>query len=156
MIKLSEHFMASEFVCRCGVCEYSDPDIIPHIIDKALVAQLQELRYAINVPIGISRGVSCENHHKAIYKARYGDQWEKHYTPGSAHLCINGKFHGADTYPKIKDFQVYRDLAIWFRFYGVILYMKNIGGIYVSNFVHVDTIKRNEHPHIYFVTKYYT
>ena len=147
--KLCDGLSATELVCRCGTCEYSDPAIIKYVVKPELIEKYYELRKFLGIPIGISRGVSCEEHHKNIYKKRYGDKWEKHYTPNSAHLCINGFFSGIDTYPLMNDFIFYEKAAIYFRFSGVIRYMKNIGGIYVSRFVHLDVMHRPKHPHVY-------
>ena len=37
-------------------------------------------------PVKITRMLSCEDGHKQIYIETYGNDWEKHYTPQSAHL----------------------------------------------------------------------
>jgi len=96
--KLSEHFWASEFVCRCGKCELSNPDVIKLKINMRVVQNLERLRIAINAPIWITSGARCRDKQIQIYKERYKEFWESHIVWSSLHLLDSAtdKFNACD------------------------------------------------------------
>lgn len=57
-MKLSEHFEANEFVCKCG-CGKS-------IADKELVTKLEKLRELLGKPIYITSGYRCPKHSVSV------------------------------------------------------------------------------------------
>jgi len=142
-------FYADEFVCHCGKCRYSDPGLIPHIISQELKEHLTEYRLAVNAPIIVTRGVSCIEHHKNIYKGIYGNLWEKYIAWDSAHVPDKEKkvhggqceiFYACDHVPKSDFLRAYA-LANRFRFNGIIWYQKRYvrdNNRLENSFIHVD------------------
>lgn len=61
-MKLSEHFDASEFACKCG-CHglHNGADINPR-----LVQVLERARKIVEKPLVISSGYRCPNHNDAV------------------------------------------------------------------------------------------
>jgi uncharacterized protein YcbK (DUF882 family) len=59
--KLSDHFVASEFDCPCGVCSVT-------FIEPALVEKLELLRAKLGCPIDIDRGggYRCDFHQREL------------------------------------------------------------------------------------------
>ena len=137
---LYPNFKPEEFVCKCGECIYSDPRIIPYIISDKLINHLQEVRLAINSPIVITNGVRCIEHHKDIYKKRYGDKWEEYFTPNSFHLAdANFTFYAADSVPLMADWHFASHIYAYMRFNGIGVYHKQGEGGELSNlFIHSD------------------
>ena len=142
-------FYADEFVCRCGKCRYSDPKLIPDIISLDLKHHLTESRLALDVPIVITRGVSCMEQHKNIYKGIYGALWEKHITWDSSHVPDREKkvhggqcemFYGVDNKPLTHDFLNVYGHYCYFRFMGVIWYKQHYIKTHEikNSFIHVD------------------
>lgn len=139
--QISEHFYAQEFVCKCGQCEYSNPDIIEKIISPLLILKLEQSRARLNVPIIVTNGVRCENHHINIYKGRYGNLWEHFIVWDSFHLVDeqNGKFYACDTIPKGLDLFYCYGIYCHAGFNCVGLYKYEISpSIYQYLFLHSD------------------
>lgn len=57
-MKLSEHFEAYEFICKCG-CGKS-------VTDKDLVTKLEKLRELLGEPIYVTSGYRCPNHSVSV------------------------------------------------------------------------------------------
>jgi hypothetical protein len=142
-------FYADEFVCKCGKCRYSDPELIPEIMSLELKEHLTEYRIATGIPTVITRGVSCLEHHKNIYKNIYGNLWKNYITWDSAHVPDKEKkihggqceiFYGVDTIPQTDDFLNVYGHYCFFRFMGVIWYKKHyIKTNKIQNsFIHID------------------
>jgi hypothetical protein len=155
------YFYADEFVCRCGQCRYSDPEIIPYIISPVLREHLFQVRQSMDIPIIITRGVSCLKQHENIYKKIYGIRWEFFITRNSSHLpdkekkIYDGKnemFYGVDSIPLTNDYLKYFAFCCWFRFAGIIWYKKYIikSKELLDSFIHVDN---HFHRHKLFVQK---
>jgi hypothetical protein len=147
MIKLNPLAKAEELVCRCGVCRYSDPEIIKHIVDQNSYETLIKCRLFLKTPILFTRGVSCLKHHENIYKRIYNVNWKKYITKDSSHVTDRekglrkkeDKFYGFDTVPLcnfLKAYAVYNR----FRFSGIIWYKRKFFNIQesVDSFMHVD------------------
>lgn len=143
------YFYADELACRCGKCRYSDPEIIPHIIDPVLKEHLFEARHELKAPIIVTRGVSCLNHHQGIYKKIYGNRWEQFVTKDSSHVPDKDKkihggvsemFYGVDTIPIVPKFLKAFGVYCAFRFYGVIWYKKKFikTNEFKDSFIHID------------------
>lgn len=64
-VRLSRHFLLSEFSCKCGNCQTTVEDV-----DMYLVQQLQRLRDSFGLPIKIASGYRCPEHNKAIGGAK--------------------------------------------------------------------------------------
>lgn len=83
--KLSAHFSASEFRCKCG-CGRED-------INTTLVVMLEKLRDALNAKaIIVSSGVRCPQHDKAVGGSGNG----MHTLGGAADICAqkqDGSFY---------------------------------------------------------------
>src|SRR3989339_1314891 len=134
-MKLSEHLSSEELVCRCGKCELSDPAVVARHVHPQLVEKFEELRLALKVPIRINRGVSCWDHHVAIYKQQYLTTWDLHVTRDSRHLVRGEFFSAIDWYPSGSAELFYAAMtAAYFRFSAIILY---------RNFIHADVGQRN-------------
>lgn len=143
------YFYGHEFVCRCGKCRYSDPELMPHIMPLELKEHLTEYRMALNKPIIITRFVSCLEHHQNIYKRIYGTRWEQYITKDSSHVPDKEKkihggqsevVYGLDHIPQVDFLRAYA-LCNRFRFKGIIWYKK----LYVkennreeNSFIHID------------------
>jgi len=139
--RLSEHFVAKEFVCRCGSpdCELSDPSVIYNKINPVLVEKLEQLRVAINMPITITSGARCQNKQIQIYKERYGEFWERHIVWDSQHL-VNSKnqFNASDCITNYNMFKFVM-MSAYFRFNGVGYYQRQLSSNeLVDYFVHLD------------------
>lgn len=138
MIQLSEHFVAEEFVCKCGKCDLSNPVVIKEKINYKLIDKLEQLRMAINMPIIITSSARCKNKHIRIYQERYGEFWESHIVWGSFHLLGNNdKINACDfvcNYDRFKTIMY----AAYFRFSGIGRYYKKLPETLRDLFIHVD------------------
>jgi zinc D-Ala-D-Ala carboxypeptidase len=56
---VSEHFLAKEFDCPCGVCGMT-------FVDEDLIAKLEALRMRLGVPIRITSGYRCDYHQREL------------------------------------------------------------------------------------------
>lgn len=156
IIRLSEHFTANEFVCRCGKCDLSKPDIIKKVIHPVLVEKLEEFRLCIGKPVIVSSGARCKEHHMNIYKSRYGNDWKKYITWESKHL-INERsyFEAGDIQPVDTDYFNAGMLCAYLRFNCVGWYQYESGKIIVDYFIHTDVGFRKTYPHLIFYKKIY-
>ncbi len=59
VLKLSDHFVASEFKCPCGNCGVT-------LVSTELVHVLEMLRSALGKPIVITSGYRCRPHNKFV------------------------------------------------------------------------------------------
>lgn len=134
-MNLSKHLTSEELVCRCGKCELSDPDKVAKLVHPQVIEKFIQVRLALRVPIIITRGVSCWEHHKSIYIGKYGDDWESHITKESKHLVKDGHFSGIDCVPIYPDLYRCAGLFAYFRWMGIILY---------PSFIHADVGQRSK------------
>lgn len=78
--KKIKHFTPKEFTCKCdGLCDHQDA------ISVEMVAKLDKIRDAINMPVKINSGTRCVRHN-----LRSGGKER------SAHVPKNGPSHAAD------------------------------------------------------------
>jgi len=74
------NFIPDEFVCKCdGLCPHAD------VIDHALVAGLQELRFKVGMPLVVNCGTRCP-----LHNADVGGEL------ASRHLEVDGTSYAAD------------------------------------------------------------
>lgn len=157
-IENSNYFTVEEFVCRCGKCELSKPENIIKYIDPLMIEKLEQNRIALGVPIFVTSGARCRDHHINIYKSRYGDQWEYFINWDSFHLINEetGMFHACDTVPKNLDLFYCFGVYAYFRFNCVGLYSYEVSrNINQDLFLHSDTGHRNSNKSLIFYQKVY-
>ncbi len=83
-----ENFKLKNLLCKCKNPGCSGKD--PGKLSDKLIFQLQLLRYTLNSPIVVSRCLVCLEHHYAVYKKKYGAEWERFVTHKSTHLTGEG------------------------------------------------------------------
>ena len=57
-LRLSKHFLRKEFECKCGCGLF--------IHNEELLSTLENIRYALNLPIIITSGTRCKTHNARI------------------------------------------------------------------------------------------
>lgn len=78
--KISEHFKASEFICKCGKCPIS-------IVSEKLLERLEILRSLFGEPIIITSGFRCLIHNVAVG----GKKYSKHQSGKAVDIAIPNK-----------------------------------------------------------------
>ena len=65
--KLSKNFYKSEFLCKCGKCLYSMPDIDDDIlVSEIFIGKLQAIRNDIEKVLKINSGARCPLHNESV------------------------------------------------------------------------------------------
>lgn len=77
-MKLSEHFLASEFACSC--CNVSN-------VNPKLIAALEQLRAIVQKPINITSGYRCKKHNARTPGAAHNSQ---HTLGNAADIHVRG------------------------------------------------------------------
>jgi len=140
--RLSRHFMATEFRCRCGKCELSNPDEILVRINPILIDKLEMVREFIQVPMMITSGARCTEKQISIYKQRYGEYWADYTRWDSKHLVNkSGKFEACDIICKYNLWDVAM-ISARIGFNGIIWYQKQTLESLVDDCLHIDVAER--------------
>lgn len=63
-MRLSEHFEAWEFKCKCGVCE----SVLP---DPELIEVLEDVRGKFGKPVTVHSGYRCDDYNRSVGGAKH-------------------------------------------------------------------------------------
>jgi uncharacterized protein YcbK (DUF882 family) len=125
--KISKNFYLHEFLCPCGLCQWSKPTIgYDHLIDLDFIVRLQRIRDEIGISMPINSGARCQEYNDKISDAKQSGHI---VAPGQPCRAADIGTHAMDGNQKIELLR----LAIK---HG----MKGFG--IASNFVHLDLKNR--------------
>lgn len=87
MFKLSEHFWAYEFDCKCGKCDQT-------LVAQELVDKLEKLREFTRHPIEVTSGYRCQKHQDNLSSLGYETVKKSSHQEGLAVDIVCGAFDG--------------------------------------------------------------
>ena len=124
--KISKNFTVEEMACKCGNCDFSDPEIdIGRLLAPIFVQKLQSMRSDLDKPFKVLSAARCEDHNLVVGGAKDSAHIVSQEKPScAADICLVG-------WTSNERYMVLR-AAIRFNMWGI--------GIY-KNFIHVDSRK---------------